>query len=394
MPLRPPAGFISAFFDPLKNPDAPTAPAASGGEASATVSFTAPANVGGSAITAYYAVSNPDQITSSGASSPVTVTGLTNGTVYTFNVWALNSYGPGPWSTATGSVTPAAARALFMGGVAGSISNVIDYVQVATTGNATDFGDLYQVQCYSAGSASSTLAVNSGGLSSGGVFTAGASYVTIATTGNSTNFGSLNNARSGLGGCGNSVYALAAGGFRSGPTTYYNTINSMVYASLGSADNWGTLTVPRYWPSAASSPTRAVFMYGENGDYGTTTDYITIASGGTATNWGGSNPQDQGKGTSGCGSSTIGLYQFNGFTTTITFATTGVFTNFGGIAGSCGSGLGSASSNTRALAAGGESTSNSILYTAIATTGSYTSFGTLTVGRPTTGACNANGGVQ
>jgi hypothetical protein len=34
------------------------------------------------------------------------------------------------------------------------------------------------------------------------------------------------------------------------------------------------------------------------------------------------------------------------------------------------------------------------LYTAIATTGSYTSFGTLTVGRPTTGACNANGGVQ
>jgi hypothetical protein len=34
------------------------------------------------------------------------------------------------------------------------------------------------------------------------------------------------------------------------------------------------------------------------------------------------------------------------------------------------------------------------LYTAIATTGSYTSFGTLTAGRPTTGACNANGGVQ
>ena len=106
MPLRSPAGFISAFFDPLKNPDAPTIGTATAGNATASVTFTAPANVGGSAITQYYAVSNPSQITTSGASSPITATGLANGTAYTFNVWALNSYGPGAFSAASNSVTP------------------------------------------------------------------------------------------------------------------------------------------------------------------------------------------------------------------------------------------------------------------------------------------------
>jgi hypothetical protein len=38
--------------------------------------------------------------------SPVTVTGLTNGTNYTFTVWALNSFGPSAYSAASGSVTP------------------------------------------------------------------------------------------------------------------------------------------------------------------------------------------------------------------------------------------------------------------------------------------------
>jgi hypothetical protein len=70
------------------------------------VTFTAPSNVGGSAITNYYAVSNPGQITASSVTSPVTVTGLTNGTNYTFTVWALNSFGPSAYSAASGSVTP------------------------------------------------------------------------------------------------------------------------------------------------------------------------------------------------------------------------------------------------------------------------------------------------
>ena len=104
--MRYPAGFISAFYDPLKNPDAPTIGTATGGNASASVTFTAPANVGGGAISGYTVVSTPSSITGTGASSPITVSGLTNGTAYTFKVFAVNSYGPSASSAASNSVTP------------------------------------------------------------------------------------------------------------------------------------------------------------------------------------------------------------------------------------------------------------------------------------------------
>ena len=108
MSMRYPAGFIRPGYDPLKNPDAPTIGTATGGNALASVTFTAPSDVGGSAITAYSVVSTPGGFVGTGASSPVTVTGLTNGTAYTFKVFATNSYGPSAISAASNSVTPAA----------------------------------------------------------------------------------------------------------------------------------------------------------------------------------------------------------------------------------------------------------------------------------------------
>lgn len=107
MPLRPPAGFISAFYDPLNNPNAPTIGTATGGNVSASVAFTAPDNVGGSAITSYTAISSPGGFTGTASSSPITVSGLTNGTAYTFTVFATNSYGPSAYSSSSNSVTPA-----------------------------------------------------------------------------------------------------------------------------------------------------------------------------------------------------------------------------------------------------------------------------------------------
>jgi len=142
--MRYPAGFIRPGYDPLKNPDAPTIGTVTGGDESAAVAFTAPSNTGGSTVSAYYAVSNPGGITASGATSPVSVTGLTNGTPYTFTVWALNTYGPGPYSAASGSVTPASIRGLFGGGFDSHI-NVIPSITIASTGNATDYGDLTSV---------------------------------------------------------------------------------------------------------------------------------------------------------------------------------------------------------------------------------------------------------
>ena len=69
-------------------PQAPTIGTATGGNAQASVTFTAGAT-GGSTITSYTVTSSPGNITASGASSPITVTGLTNGTSYTFTVLSL-----------------------------------------------------------------------------------------------------------------------------------------------------------------------------------------------------------------------------------------------------------------------------------------------------------------
>jgi len=106
MSMRYQAGFLTASYFPLKAPNAPTIGTATASNASAVVTFTAPANVGGGAITGYIAISSPGGFTGTGVSSPITVSGLTNGTAYTFTVIATNAYGTGPASAASNSVTP------------------------------------------------------------------------------------------------------------------------------------------------------------------------------------------------------------------------------------------------------------------------------------------------
>ncbi len=106
MSRRYQGGVLGVGFNPLRAPNAPTIGTATAGDTTASVAFTAPACVGGSAITSYAVQSTPGGIGASGASSPITVTGLTNCTAYTFRTTALNSYGPSPASAASNSVTP------------------------------------------------------------------------------------------------------------------------------------------------------------------------------------------------------------------------------------------------------------------------------------------------
>jgi hypothetical protein len=90
-------------------PHKPTGAAATAGIGSARVSWIAPADDGGSTITAYTATSSPDafQCATTGALS-CTVLGLTNGQPYTFTVTAGNVVGTGPPSDPTTPVTPVA----------------------------------------------------------------------------------------------------------------------------------------------------------------------------------------------------------------------------------------------------------------------------------------------
>ncbi|QJR16695.1 beta strand repeat-containing protein [Usitatibacter palustris] len=101
-----PASAPSNSVTPTTVPGAPTIGVATAGNAQATVTFTPPSSTGGSAITSYTVTSSIGGITASGAASPIVVTGLTNGTAYTFTVTATNAQGTGLPSAASNSVTP------------------------------------------------------------------------------------------------------------------------------------------------------------------------------------------------------------------------------------------------------------------------------------------------
>jgi len=123
------AGFISAFYNPLKVPDAPTiGTATTTSTTTLSIAFTAPTNVGGGAITSYLATakktSDGTLVNTSGTGSPIVITGLT-AVPYTVTVVAINSFGPSASSAASNSITPAlpAIGAAFEGGYfAGQIS--------------------------------------------------------------------------------------------------------------------------------------------------------------------------------------------------------------------------------------------------------------------------------
>ncbi len=107
----------SGVAAPPTAPGAPTGVTATAGNASATVSWTAPSN-GGSPITSYTITpyigsqaQTPTTVTGSPPATSTTVTGLTNGTAYTFTVAATNNIGTGTASTLSNAVTPAAPTA-------------------------------------------------------------------------------------------------------------------------------------------------------------------------------------------------------------------------------------------------------------------------------------------
>ena len=92
-------------------PGVPTSVSAtSGANAQSVVSWTAPVSDGGSPITGYTVTANPGGQTCSWTSGPLscTVTGLTNGTNYTFTVKATNAAGTSAASAPSSTITPTA----------------------------------------------------------------------------------------------------------------------------------------------------------------------------------------------------------------------------------------------------------------------------------------------
>ena len=113
----PPSNAVTPTAAPTA-PGAPTGASATPGSAQATVTWTAPASNGGSAITGYVvtpyigATAKPS-VASSGTGTSKVVTGLVNGTSYTFKVAAVNAIGTGTQSSPSAAVRPIAPYAPF-----------------------------------------------------------------------------------------------------------------------------------------------------------------------------------------------------------------------------------------------------------------------------------------
>jgi hypothetical protein len=144
-------------------PAAPTAVSAVAGNAEATVSWTAPADNGGSAITDYVVTPyigaaaqtpiNPGNVTST------VVTGLTNGTAYTFRVAATNTTGTGAQSAPSAAVTPATVPGAptAVGAVGGNAQATVSWTAPAVNGGSAITG--YVVTPYIAAVAQSPVNV-------------------------------------------------------------------------------------------------------------------------------------------------------------------------------------------------------------------------------------------
>jgi hypothetical protein len=236
-------------------------------------------------------------------------------------------------------------------------------------------------------------------------------YITIATTGNAIDFGDFSlpsgdTATLGLGSASNSTRGLWAGG---NPTVgVVNVIQYITIATTGNSTSFGDLTTSRCFISACASPTRAVFAGGGNFSSSpqTTMDYVTTATTGNATDFGDLSTASARIAVGVCSSSTRGLFAAVGGTygnansnviEYITIATTGNSTDFGDLTiSTAGNRNSSTSSNVRGLfAGGGDGATNVISYVTIASIGNATDFGDLlNLWDGAGGLSNCHGGVQ
>jgi len=167
---------------PRTVPDAPTNVAAAAGNGQATVSWTAPAFNGGSAVTGYnvtgYVAGVAQATTTVGAVTQTTMSGLTNATTYTFRVAAKNEAGTGAESAASSPVTPRAVAPGVPTNVAATIAAgqaTVSWVAPAYNGGSPITG--YDVTRYVGGVAYGTSSVGAvtqttvSGLTSGTTYT-------------------------------------------------------------------------------------------------------------------------------------------------------------------------------------------------------------------------------
>ena len=181
-------------------------------------------------------------------------------------------------------------RGCFGGGYTGSDQNVIGYVTISSTGDASDFGDLTQARQYITGASNNTRGLWMGGGNASGTPYAITDYITIGTLGNATDFGDPTVDRAGGGGCSDGTYAIMGGGYDSSawPTNGTNTIDYYTISTTGNATDFGDLTEVLQGVCGVNDATRGLFGGGNNNSdtRQNIIQYITMATTGNATDFG------------------------------------------------------------------------------------------------------------
>jgi hypothetical protein len=170
----------------------------------------------------------------------------------------------GLWPTA-GSLGP---TGLFAGGyIAVGSTNEISYINIASTGDASDWGDLTVAgNPQTGGAASSTRAIFGAGASRGSTY----DYITFATQGNALDFGDTTEPSGGS----ESGLSNSTRGVWGGVQASINRIEYLTIASIGNALDFGDLSVSRTATASAASTTRGIWSGGNaNGPFSNVIDY-------------------------------------------------------------------------------------------------------------------------
>ena len=163
------------------------------------------------------------------------------------------------------------------------ISNV-DYITIASTGNAKDFGDLTVARYYMTALASSVRGLFLSGRTGTSPYTYydTIDYVTISSQGNVQDFGNLLSAIA----AGQAASNSTRGIYASNENTASNTIQFITIATTGNAQDFGDLTANQQQGSATASSTRGIISGGYVSAYVNTIQFVTIATTGDAADFG------------------------------------------------------------------------------------------------------------
>ena len=175
-------------------------------------------------------------------------------------------------------------------------SNTIEYGSIQTTGNAGSFGTLNIASTQCCGTNDLTRGVYAGGARSGVSYANDMDYITMATPGNGTDFGDLLGVRKDaiIGNISDNTTGVFCGGTTtSDGNTYVNNIDKITIATTGNATDFGNLTGVRALAAGASDELqggRGIIMGGKTAGSPAVVvnniDYITIASPGNASDFG------------------------------------------------------------------------------------------------------------